>query len=57
MTVGGDGDGGHEGLDLSVVAHRPAAPALDAGQHALDDLPVDGRIKVEPVLITVTSLR
>ena len=35
---GGDGDGGHEGLDIAVEAGGDAAPVLEAAEHAFDDI-------------------
>lgn len=43
---GCDGDGGHEGLDVSVEASCDAAPVLEAADHSLDDvaLAIDGAV-------------
>lgn len=34
----GDGEGCHEGLDVSVEAGRDASPVIEAAEHAIDDV-------------------
>ena len=45
---GGDGDCGHESLDVSVEAGGDTAPVLEATDHTFDDvaLAVDGTVVV-----------
>src|SRR5690606_11423157 len=43
---GGDGDGGHEGLDMAVEACGYAPPVLEAAEHALDDVALSVNLAV-----------